>query len=360
MIRVIQIGFCPTQQKPTIPSPIPSPTHSTTPSPTYFSEASSTSSCDDSEETIGWDRIYSSPPISTRTSVSEGEGYDRYYRPVKTLVEEHDKSVLKWIKDRLAENLPNKNTLSDDQFFEGCEELISKNLNEILTDIGFYFAKNFSTWTQGKFTLYKADEDLKVFSINKGNLVFKMSTDKDKQNDIVKRFNNIQMAQEVCEELKLNAIKIPKSKLITIERDGVEYKIIAQEKIVFSPNNGLIDYWRDGKRLNDQGCWQLATFLCETRFCDYKNDNIVLLDDGRIAMLDLEDLNYEIKYSCLSIFQLINLGYSDIAQDNIRLIAQEYSYPIDNLIEISRGEYDWEEPNQRHTRCPNIIKKYNE
>jgi hypothetical protein len=130
------------------------------------------------------------------------------------------------------------------------------------------------------------------FLESKPDLVFKPMGVKS---DADKYIKTVEEARSVVQKEGLDLLSIPRIKVIQIEK----IHFVAQERASLAVDNyheqkGIYErHWSDPD-LNEymkKLFTQLITFIVKTKFSDVKYDNIPFMVDGRVALIDLDQLS---------------------------------------------------------------------
>lgn len=151
-------------------------------------------------------------------------------------------------------------------------------------------------------TFYKSQGAHRVFELTSiPGVIFKGTlkpSDVDKS--IVKRYRAGINAQNICREYGLENLVIPPAALFTVEHEGKNYDLIAEEKLDVNTEESTQEwcYEEYAESLNE-AVSQLAIFICKTGYSDVEwRNNPVLnnsLESGsrKIALLDLEEMGHQ-------------------------------------------------------------------
>lgn len=159
-------------------------------------------------------------------------------------------------------------------------------------------------------TFYDSGENHLVFELKSvPGIIFKKKRSLltywgGREDHMAARYRGIQHGQYVCKEYGLDKLKIPKSVLIRLGSNDEQNDpiltdcILAQEKVDIDHNVGTQeDYYQNHGESLDEAIRQLAIFICQTGFfdVDWKNIPVLNIGSGKIALIDLESLECNLK-----------------------------------------------------------------
>ncbi len=168
--------------------------------------------------------------------------------------------------------------------------MIVDNVQKVIPKI---FAKK-KNWKILKF--YPSSGLNKVFSIASfPNIIFKASVGQDLSHiyneNIINRFRNISKARRVCQKFELNHLVVPQSKIIELVYQNKKIVILAQEKINCNATDSMQEefYLKNPDRVKD-AVFQLFVLICETGYSDVCWRNNPIINNYKIALIDLEEM----------------------------------------------------------------------
>lgn len=151
--------------------------------------------------------------------------------------------------------------------------------------------------------LYTSQNNHRVFSLESvPNLVFKMKASKNVktvgQDDSMKaRYNMMIDSKRICRVHQLGLLVIPNAKLFTVQYEGEDYEIIAEQKVDIDPYESQQQkHFEDHADSLNEAIRQLTVFIAKTGFSDVEWRNVPVINNSldksgnrKIALIDIEE-----------------------------------------------------------------------
>lgn len=172
--------------------------------------------------------------------------------------------------------------------------------------------KNILKCTEGSgIEFFDSDRAHRIFALDLAPaLVFKMNKPDDSdflesscKCSMKARYQAMVYAQEVVHSHQLGLLVIPQAKLFTVNFEGKDYEIIAEQRLGISPDLEIQEQeFQDYADSLNEAIRQLAIFICKTGYNDVEwRNNPVLSNslDGngnrKIALIDIESMDSSIE-----------------------------------------------------------------
>ncbi len=155
--------------------------------------------------------------------------------------------------------------------------------NSVASIMGHVLKRN----SQQGVTYYNSQANHRVFSLDSApGLVFKLKADKKlcvvgRDDSMRARYQSMIFAERVCRIHNLGLLTIPRAKLFTVPFKKEKFDVIAEQKLNISSEKSI----QDQKLIQ-----QLIVFIAKTGFSDVEWRNIPLTNDGKIALIDIEEM----------------------------------------------------------------------
>ena len=158
---------------------------------------------------------------------------------------------------------------------------------------------------EGGVKLYNSQGNHRVFALDTApGLIFKMKASKNchtlgKDDSMKARYQTMINAQTVIRTHQLGLLVIPHAKLFTVNSEGEEYEIIAEQRVdINAQESAQEQYFHDYADSLNETIRQLAVFICKTGYSDVEWRNNPILNNSldengnrKIALIDIEEMD---------------------------------------------------------------------
>lgn len=158
---------------------------------------------------------------------------------------------------------------------------------------------------EGSVKLYKSQGNHRVFELDTTpGLIFKMKASKNchiigRDNSMKARYKTMINAQTIVRTHQLELLVIPNAKLFSVNVEGEEHEIIAEQKVDINQHESAQEqYFQDYANSLNKTIRQLAVFICKTGYSDVEWRNIPILNNSldvngnrKIALIDIEEMD---------------------------------------------------------------------